>query len=83
MKTIVFVLVLLLSVASLTLATPQQEATDKPITLTFYHYASQTHLLYINPLKEGFEKAYPSVSSYYPDHQNPLLSTSWATQTFL
>ncbi len=62
MKTIMFVLVLLLSVASFTLATPQQESTDKPIRLTFYHYASQTHLLYINPLKEGFEKAYPNVT---------------------
>lgn len=62
MKTIMFVLVLLLSVTSFTLATPQQESTDKPITLTFYHYASQTHLLYINPLKEGFERAYPNVT---------------------
>jgi len=62
MKTIMFVLVLLLSVASFTLATPQQESTEKPIRLTFYHYASQTHLLYINPLKEGFEKAYPNVT---------------------
>lgn len=35
MKTIMFVLVLLLSVASLALATPQQEVAAKPITLTF------------------------------------------------
>ena len=54
MKTITIVIVMLLVAAGLTLATPQQETADKPMTLVFYHYASQTHLLYINPLKEGF-----------------------------
>jgi multiple sugar transport system substrate-binding protein len=62
MKTIVFVLVLLLSVSSLILATPQGEEAVKPITLTFYHYASQTHILYINPLKENFQKAFPNIT---------------------
>lgn len=34
----------------------------KPATLTFCHLANQTHLLYMNPLKEAFHKAYPNVT---------------------
>ena len=39
-----------------------QEASDKPVTITFYHYATQTHVLYLNPLKEAFQKAYPNIT---------------------
>jgi multiple sugar transport system substrate-binding protein len=53
---------MLLAAAGLILATPQQETADKPMTLIFYHYASQTHLLYIDPLKEAFQAAFPNIT---------------------
>jgi multiple sugar transport system substrate-binding protein len=62
MKRITFVLVTLCALAGFSFAGGQQDVEDRPVTLTFYHYASQTHLLYINPLKEGFQKAYPNIT---------------------
>jgi multiple sugar transport system substrate-binding protein len=40
----------------------KEEVSDKPATLTFYHYATQTHILYLNPLKEAFKKANPNIT---------------------
>lgn len=38
------------------------QGVEGPATLTFYHYATQTHVLYLNPLKEAFKKAYPNIT---------------------
>ena len=63
MKRIGVSLLLVLLCASGLFAEGKQDAgPDKPATLTFYHYATQTHILYLNPLKEAFKKAYPEIT---------------------
>jgi multiple sugar transport system substrate-binding protein len=57
----VSLLLILLFVVGLS-ATGKQDVSDKPATLTFYHYATQTHVLYLNPLKEAFKKANPNIT---------------------
>ncbi len=40
----------------------EEQAEAKPFTLNFYHYATQTHRLYIDPLIAAFEEEYPNIT---------------------
>jgi multiple sugar transport system substrate-binding protein len=62
MKRTLSMLLILLMTAAFCAASPQAEVENKPVTITFYHYATQTHVLYLKPLKEAFQKAYPNIS---------------------
>ncbi len=65
MKKVFMVFFILCIVLQFTFASAQKDtdsAEGAPVTLTFYHYASQTHLLYITPIIEGFQKAYPNIT---------------------
>ncbi len=53
---------MLVTAATAGLAEGTSEAPDKPVTITFYHYATQTHVLYLNPMKEAFQKAFPNIT---------------------
>ncbi len=52
----------LLAASGLFAGSTKEEVPGGPATLTFYHYATQTHILYLNPLKEAFKKAYPEIT---------------------
>jgi multiple sugar transport system substrate-binding protein len=56
------ILVFLALAAAACFAEGTDEASTKPVTITFYHYATQTHVLYLNPMKEAFQKAYPNIT---------------------
>ncbi len=58
----VSLLLVLLAVSGLFAGSTKEEGPGGPATLTFYHYATQTHILYLNPLKEAFKKAYPNIT---------------------
>jgi multiple sugar transport system substrate-binding protein len=65
MKRIAVLLVLAFAVALGAYAEGQADQAPqpaKPVTLTFYYYATQTHILYMKPLKEAFLRANPTVT---------------------
>lgn len=62
MKKVPMILCLLVLAAGFGFARGQEEKSTKPVTLTFYHYATQTHVLYLNPIKEAFQKAFPNIT---------------------
>ena len=58
----VSLLLVLLAASGLFAGSTKEEGPGGPATLTFYHYATQTHILYLNPLKEAFKKANPNIT---------------------
>ncbi|OHD71081.1 MAG: hypothetical protein A2177_00270 [Spirochaetes bacterium RBG_13_68_11] len=58
----VSLLLVLIALSGLFAGATKEEGPAGPATLTFYHYATQTHILYLNPLKEAFKKAYPNIT---------------------
>jgi multiple sugar transport system substrate-binding protein len=58
----VSLLLVLLAASGVFAGSTKEEVSDKPATLTFYHYATQTHILYLDPLKDAFKKANPNIT---------------------